>query len=125
MFPISALWVLLLPLADCVSLMTRRLQRGRNPFVADREHIHHYLLARGFTHHQTVAALVAISAAFGAVGYFGWRFAVPEALLFWPFCVGYFAYHAWIKAAWTRLRSAERTQEKSDGLEERPARALG
>jgi len=125
LYPISALWILLLPLADCVSLMTRRLQRGSNPFVADREHIHHYLLARGLTHQQTVATLVAISAAFGAVGYFGWRLAIPEPWLFWPFCVGYFTYHAWIKAAWKRLRSIEPAQEKRGALEDRPARALG
>src|SRR5512140_1391374 len=53
--PISALWVLLLPLADCVSLMARRLRMGKSPFNADRHHIHHYLLARGFTHTQTLA----------------------------------------------------------------------
>ena len=69
----AALWVLLLPLADCVSLMTRRVSKRKSPFVADRHHIHHYLLARGFTHGQALATLVGVSALFGAVGYFGWR----------------------------------------------------
>ena len=58
--PIAALWVLLLPLADCVSLMSRRLRAGRSPFVADRRHIHHYLLARGFTHSQALGIMVAV-----------------------------------------------------------------
>ena len=98
--PIAALWVLLLPLADCVSLMSRRLRRRKSPFVADRHHIHHYLLARGFSHGQALGTLVAISIVFGAVGYFGWRLGVPEAALFWPFFFGYFAYHFWIKRAW-------------------------
>jgi UDP-GlcNAc:undecaprenyl-phosphate GlcNAc-1-phosphate transferase len=39
--PIAALWILLLPLVDCVSLMTRRLRSGKSPVVADRRHIHH------------------------------------------------------------------------------------
>lgn len=69
-YPIAALWVLILPLADCVSLMTRRLLAGRSPFVADREHIHHYLSARGLTVTQSTWLLAAISALFGAVGYF-------------------------------------------------------
>jgi UDP-GlcNAc:undecaprenyl-phosphate GlcNAc-1-phosphate transferase len=103
--PISALWVLLLPLADCVSLMTRRLMAHRNPFVADRHHIHHYLLARGFTHGQTLGILVACSAAFGGVGYFGWRLGVPEPLLFWPFFFGFFTYHFWITKAWRKIDS--------------------
>ncbi len=104
--PIAALWVLLVPLADCVSLMTRRLRARTSPFRADRRHIHHYLLARGFTHGQTLAILVGLSILSGAVGYFGWRLGLPEAALFWPFFFGYFAYHFWIQRAWRRLESA-------------------
>ena len=104
--PIAALWVLLLPLADCVSLMARRLRAGKSPFVADAHHIHHYLLRRGFSHGQTVAILVAVSTAFGAVGYFGWKLRLPEAWLFWPFFAGFFAYHFWIKHAWAALERA-------------------
>ena len=105
--PIAALWVVLLPLADCVSLMTRRLRAGKSPFVADRQHIHHYLLARGFSHNQTLATLVGVSAAFGAVGFFGWRFGVPEPYLFWPFFFLYFAYHFAIKRAWKALEESQ------------------
>ncbi|QJR11730.1 Undecaprenyl-phosphate alpha-N-acetylglucosaminyl 1-phosphate transferase [Usitatibacter rugosus] len=104
--PIAALWVIVLPLADCVSLMTRRLRARRSPFEADRQHIHHYLLSRGFTHSQTLGILVLLSSAFGAVGYFGWRMGVPEPVLFWPFFFGYFAYHFWITREWKRLEAA-------------------
>jgi UDP-GlcNAc:undecaprenyl-phosphate/decaprenyl-phosphate GlcNAc-1-phosphate transferase len=101
--PIAALWVLLVPLADCVSLMARRLKSGRSPFAADRRHIHHYLLSRGLSHSGTLAVLVGLSGAFGAVGYFGWRLGVPEPYLFWPFFFGFFAYHTWIQWAWRKL----------------------
>ncbi len=93
----------MLPLADCVSLMTRRLTARRSPFVADRHHVHHYLLARGFTHGQTLGLLVALSTLFGAVGYFAWRAGAPEPVLFWPFFFGFFGFHYWIKRAWKRL----------------------
>jgi UDP-GlcNAc:undecaprenyl-phosphate/decaprenyl-phosphate GlcNAc-1-phosphate transferase len=105
--PIAALWVLLLPLADCVSVMARRVRMRRSPFVADRHHIHHYLLARGFTHSQALAILVGVSVVFGAVGYFAWRLDVPEPFLFWPFAAGFFAYHAWIGRAWTKLEALQ------------------
>ena len=105
--PIAALWVLMLPLADCVSLMTRRLRARKSPFEADRRHIHHFLLARGFTPSQALAILVALSVAFGAVGYFAWIFKVQEALLFYPFFFGFFAYHAWIQKAWERIERLE------------------
>lgn len=105
--PIAALWVILLPLADCVSLMIRRLKAGKSPFVADRGHIHHYLAARGFSHAQTLAILVGLSVIFGAVGYFAWLFKVEEAVLFYPFFFGFFAYHAWIQREWERVERRE------------------
>jgi UDP-GlcNAc:undecaprenyl-phosphate GlcNAc-1-phosphate transferase len=98
--PIAALWVLLLPLADCVSLMSRRIRARKSPFVADSRHIHHYLNARGYSHGETLAILVGLSAAFGAVGFFGWRLGVPEPVLFWAFFFGFFGYHFWIQRAW-------------------------
>lgn len=101
--PIAALWVVVLPLADCVSLMTRRISKRKSPFVADRHHIHHYLLARGLTHGQTLATLVGLSTLFGAIGYFGWRAGVPEPVLFWTFFFCFFGYHFWIQRAWKAI----------------------
>lgn len=123
--PIAALWVLLLPLADCVSLMARRIRAGKSPFDADRHHIHHYLLARGFTHNQTLAILVAVSALFGAVGFAGWKSKVPEAVLFWPFFFGFFAYHAWIQRAWRKLESRNGEVSALPALDEEEVHAPG
>src|SRR5258708_6837869 len=97
--PIAALWVILLPLADCVSLMTRRLAKRKSPFVADSHHIHHYLLARGYTHGQTLALLVGLSVAFGAVGHFGWRLVVPEPAPFLALLFGLVVYHLLVTRA--------------------------
>jgi UDP-GlcNAc:undecaprenyl-phosphate GlcNAc-1-phosphate transferase len=98
--PICALWVVLLPLADCVSLMSRRIKAGRSPFAADSRHIHHYLQARGLSWGQTLAVLLSLSVTFGAVGFFGWRMGVPQHYLFWAFFCLYFGYHFWIQRAW-------------------------
>jgi UDP-GlcNAc:undecaprenyl-phosphate GlcNAc-1-phosphate transferase len=102
--PIAALWVVMLPLADCVSLMARRFRSRKSPFVGDAHHIHHYLQRRGFTATQTLVILVTVSTAFGAVGYVGWKARVPEAVMFWPFFFGFFGYHFWIKREWARLQ---------------------
>lgn len=107
--PIAALWIVVLPLVDCVSLMTRRLRARKSPFVADRHHIHHYLEARGFTHGQTLGTLVGISAVCGGVGYFGWRLNVPEPALFAVFASGFFIYHAWIQRAWRKIEKIQST----------------
>ncbi|HET7548145.1 MAG TPA: MraY family glycosyltransferase [Usitatibacter sp.] len=115
--PIAALWIVLLPLADCVSLMARRVRAGKSPFDGDRQHIHHYLLARGCTHNQTLAILVGISAAFGAIGFAAWRLRIPEPFLFWPFFFGFFAYHAWIQRAWARLAAEARAVPRAERTE--------
>ncbi len=54
-----------LPLLDTVLSVARRFLNGQPLFTADREHIHHKLLKRGFTHKQAVVMLYGVSAALG------------------------------------------------------------
>jgi UDP-GlcNAc:undecaprenyl-phosphate GlcNAc-1-phosphate transferase len=56
-----------LPIIDTLLAMARRAMRGLPLFRADREHIHHRLLARGLSHRQTVLVLYAASMGFGLV----------------------------------------------------------
>jgi UDP-GlcNAc:undecaprenyl-phosphate/decaprenyl-phosphate GlcNAc-1-phosphate transferase len=60
--PIVALGV---PIADTLLAMARRAMRGAPLFQADRDHIHHRLLACGLSHRQVVLVLYAASAALG------------------------------------------------------------
>lgn len=48
-WPVTALWLLALPLVDAVSVLIVRPLRGRSPFSADRNHYHHQLLDRGWS----------------------------------------------------------------------------
>jgi UDP-GlcNAc:undecaprenyl-phosphate GlcNAc-1-phosphate transferase len=105
---------LVLPLADCVSIMSRRIRAGRSPFVADRHHLHHFLLARGYTHGQTLFLLVSLSTLFGAFGFFAWQLGVSESLMFYPFFFGFFAYHFWIQRAWKKLEAAKALEADTD-----------
>jgi UDP-GlcNAc:undecaprenyl-phosphate/decaprenyl-phosphate GlcNAc-1-phosphate transferase len=45
MFP--AITLLAIPILDMASSVLRRMRRGKHPFSADREHIHHRLMDRG------------------------------------------------------------------------------
>lgn len=66
-----ALLVLGLPLLDFIWTIIRRLARGKNPFhSADREHLHHRLLATGLSPQKTVLIFYAFSAFFGLAGLF-------------------------------------------------------
>jgi UDP-GlcNAc:undecaprenyl-phosphate GlcNAc-1-phosphate transferase len=46
-----------LPIIDTLMVMTQRLIERRSPFSADRNHIHHRLLALGLDHHEAVATI--------------------------------------------------------------------
>ncbi len=54
-----------LPLLDTFLSVIRRFVSGQPLFTADREHIHHKLLKRGFTHKQAVVMLYGVSAFLG------------------------------------------------------------
>lgn len=56
-----------LPLLDTVLSVVRRYLSGQPLFTADREHIHHKLLKRGFTHKQAVVMLYGVSALLGLI----------------------------------------------------------
>lgn len=83
--PIAAVWIIALPIGDTVSLMTRRIVRGKNPFSADREHLHHILAALGFSEGRVVATLFALSLGLGLAALAaGWA-GVPDYILFYAY----------------------------------------
>jgi UDP-GlcNAc:undecaprenyl-phosphate GlcNAc-1-phosphate transferase len=54
--------LLALPILDTLSVMVQRIGEGRSPFDADKNHIHHKLLALGFDHHEAVMVIYTIQA---------------------------------------------------------------
>src|SRR3984893_14506336 len=54
--------LLALPILDTLSVMVQRISEGRSPFDADKNHIHHKLLALGFDHHEAVMVIYTIQA---------------------------------------------------------------
>ncbi|MBN2585578.1 undecaprenyl/decaprenyl-phosphate alpha-N-acetylglucosaminyl 1-phosphate transferase [Patescibacteria group bacterium] len=63
----TASLVLGFPLLDAVYAIIRRLLHGKNPFSADRDHLHHRLLAVGVPHMGVTLIILGISAVFGIV----------------------------------------------------------
>ncbi|MCK7559011.1 undecaprenyl/decaprenyl-phosphate alpha-N-acetylglucosaminyl 1-phosphate transferase [Chitinophaga sedimenti] len=62
--PAVAFGVLIVPLFDTLRVFSIRMMRGRSPFSADRNHIHHYLLALDMNHKQTTMTTVLANAGF-------------------------------------------------------------
>ena len=66
--PSAALWFLMVPVFDAVSMMLRRIMRKRSPFKADKEHLHHVFLLAGFSVSETVLIMTGLSFAGVIVG---------------------------------------------------------
>ena len=64
----APLFLFAYPLTDLCAAVLRRLLRGKNPFAADRAHLHHRLTAAGLNQVQCGRVLLSVSAALGGVG---------------------------------------------------------
>ena len=53
-----------LPVMDTVLAFARRIAKGQNPFRADKQHLHHKLIANGFSPCQSVLAIYVAAAVF-------------------------------------------------------------
>lgn len=78
----TAFLVLGIPLLDVIWVVLRRIFHGKSPFQADKMHLHHRLLAIGFSQRQAVIVLYFVAAAFGVVAVLSGTEAKIQAL-FW------------------------------------------
>ncbi|MFL9786775.1 UDP-N-acetylglucosamine--undecaprenyl-phosphate N-acetylglucosaminephosphotransferase [Vibrio cyclitrophicus] len=107
MRPITALWLIAVPLMDMAAIMFRRVRRGVSPFKPDREHLHHIFQRLGCTPRQTLAIICAIASSFAGVGIYGEFLKVPESTMFILFLVCFASYtvamsYVWRITSWVR-----------------------
>jgi len=107
--PSAALWFLMVPIFDAVSMMLRRILKGRSPFVADREHLHHIFLLAGYTVNETVAIMVGLASIGVFVGLASIYYAVPELIVSGAFLVAGVGYFWMINRAWKVMRFLSRS----------------
>lgn len=62
--PAVAIGIMMIPLFDTLRVMLIRLKNKKSPFSPDKNHIHHILLNKGFSHIQTTIILLLINLGF-------------------------------------------------------------
>ena len=62
--------ILGIPILDTLFAIIRRLLKGKPPFEADKQHLHHQLLGMNFSHTATVLIIYAIDILFAAASIF-------------------------------------------------------
>jgi UDP-GlcNAc:undecaprenyl-phosphate/decaprenyl-phosphate GlcNAc-1-phosphate transferase len=107
--PAAALWFLMVPLFDAVSMMVRRIQRKRSPFTADKEHLHHVFLLAGFSVSETVAIMTGFALSGVLVGLGGMYLGISDAVMATAFVAAGVLYFWAIMRAWRVLTFLRRS----------------
>ncbi|EGR3970005.1 TPA: UDP-N-acetylglucosamine--undecaprenyl-phosphate N-acetylglucosaminephosphotransferase [Vibrio cholerae] len=113
--PVTALWLIAVPLMDMAAIMLRRIRRGDSPFKPDREHLHHICQRIGLSSMQTVLAISLIATSFAAFGILGEIYDISEAFMFYSFIACFAVYAILLNYVWrvTRLVRTWLGTEKS------------
>nr|WP_284202836.1 UDP-N-acetylglucosamine--undecaprenyl-phosphate N-acetylglucosaminephosphotransferase [Psychromonas marina] len=98
--PVTALWLIALPLFDMAAIMIRRVRRGDSPFKPDREHLHHICQRIGLNSRQTLVAICSVAFCFAAIGIAGEVLNVPEYIMFYTFMCGFVLYAVMLSYIW-------------------------
>lgn len=105
-WPVTALWLLALPLIDAVAVLIVRPLRGKSPFAADRIHYHHQLLDRGVSVNGTLIIALVLQSLFIVFGILLLKMRVADHLqlgIFLSIFVCYFASLLWFTRGGKRL----------------------
>ncbi|NOI68634.1 UDP-N-acetylglucosamine--undecaprenyl-phosphate N-acetylglucosaminephosphotransferase [Vibrio sp. 99-8-1] len=88
--PVTALWLIAVPLIDMITIMIRRVRRGDSPFRPDREHLHHIFQKVGLSSVQTLISICLLASVFAFIGIYSEISGFPEHLMFYLFilCFG-------------------------------------
>ncbi|WP_315709040.1 UDP-N-acetylglucosamine--undecaprenyl-phosphate N-acetylglucosaminephosphotransferase [Brenneria uluponensis] len=111
--PVTALWIIAIPLMDMVATMYRRLRKGMSPFSPDRQHIHHLIMRAGFTSRQAFVLITLVALVLAAVGILGeYLLFIPEWFMLVLFLLAFFLYGYCLKRAWRVARLIKRVKRR-------------
>ncbi len=105
-YPVTALWLLALPVFDTIFVMTQRLLAGRSPFAPDRCHVHHLLLRRGYSPRKALLVLVVYALILAQTGWLMLHYQVPEHWQFYAFVALSGVYYVMIRRGWRQVGDA-------------------
>ncbi|MDG1462034.1 MAG: hypothetical protein P8R04_00560, partial [Gammaproteobacteria bacterium] len=107
--PGAALWFLMVPIFDAVSMMIRRILHKRSPFSADKEHLHHVFLFAGFSVGETVFIMSGIALAGIFVGLGGMFLGISDLVMVLAFFILGMLYFWVIMRAWKVMKFLRRS----------------
>lgn len=110
--PVTALWLIAIPLMDMAAIMIRRIRRGDSPFKPDREHLHHIFQRLGLNSVQTLIVICSMATAFASFGIYGEMHSLPEYIMFWLFIATFTIYLSILLNIWKVTALIKRFTDK-------------
>lgn len=101
--PVTALWLIALPLIDMVAIMVRRARKGQSVMNPDREHLHHIFMRAGFSDRQALVLISFVAMLFAGFGLLGEFFQIPEWVMFAAFATVFALYDYALGRVWRLL----------------------
>lgn len=98
--PVTALWIIGLPLIDMVGIMVRRIRKGQSPLRPDRNHLHHILLHAGFSSREALVILTIVGLSIMGFGVLGEFYDIPEMMMMGLFVMLFAGYSYTLEHAW-------------------------
>jgi UDP-GlcNAc:undecaprenyl-phosphate GlcNAc-1-phosphate transferase len=105
MRPVTALWIIALPLMDMAAIMYRRIKRGRSPFRPDRDRA-------GLKNVQTLIVICSLASVFAGIGIMGEYYKVHEGIMFAGFLGCFMTYSILLLRNWPK-RVSELLEESN------------
>lgn len=103
MNPVTALWLIAIPLMDMTCIMVRRIRKGVSPFKPDREHLHHICLRAGLSPQQALVVICGTAALLALAGIALEYGAVPEWISLLLFVLVFVLYYQLLNNIWRVL----------------------
>lgn len=99
--PVTALWIVAVPLIDMAAIMIRRVRKGESPFKPDREHLHHIFMRAGASSKQTLLIICTISLLLTFFGIYLEQ--VGETVSFIMFIITFLVYNYLLSHIWKAI----------------------
>lgn len=116
MSPVTALWLIAIPLMDMAAIMIRRIRRGDSPFKPDREHLHHIFQRMGFSSRETMVLITFVASIFAVIGILGEHSQINDHTMFILFLGCFLTYLIGISYIWritTFIRQVHGTKRRA------------
>ena len=109
--PVTALWIIAIPLMDMMAIILRRVRKGQSPFSADRDHLHHIFMRLGFSSRAALRCIVVTSVFMSMLGILGEILAVPDVIMLALFIILFIVYSQSLQHCWKVARFLRRNRK--------------